>query len=165
MNVTGKAKRFQKLFKEWFFKESIFYRIYWTTAICISIWAMMWISKLTLNRYFSDSISIGFETTYLQWNNTFPSVTFCLLKNRSTTIIQEYVKGQNIPYKVSESNFVRTLQDYIFSNPNNVYFKTSSCKGLNSTCGVDILQTRKKVMFIMNFENFLSSSKQSAAVY
>uniref|UniRef100_A0A1A9ZV42 GPS domain-containing protein n=1 Tax=Glossina pallidipes TaxID=7398 RepID=A0A1A9ZV42_GLOPL len=132
----------------------LMFRIYWTTAIGISIWALMWISKLTLNRYFSDSISIGFETTYLQWNNTFPSVTFCLLKNRSTTIIQEYVKGQNIPYKVSESNFVRTLQDYIFSNPNNVYFKTSSCDGLNSTCGVDILQTRKK-LFATSCEEFM----------
>uniref|UniRef100_A0A1A9WF38 EGF-like domain-containing protein n=1 Tax=Glossina brevipalpis TaxID=37001 RepID=A0A1A9WF38_9MUSC len=111
---------------------------------------------LLTSRTYNDehSISITVETTFLRWNNTFPAVSFCLIRNRSTVPIQKYVREQNIPFTSVESAYVKTLQEYIFSNPNNMQLKTMSCEGLNSTCGVDILQARKK-LFPSSCEDFM----------
>lgn len=103
---------------------------------------------MTLTRFFSDSISIGIETTYLHWNNTFPAISFCLTKNRSSTRVTEFVKTEQIPYQVSSTNYVKNVHEYMFTNPNNIHFKEDYCAGLNSTCGVDILRVRNEVNYV-----------------
>ncbi|KNC28028.1 hypothetical protein FF38_06823 [Lucilia cuprina] len=145
MDIKGKLRSsFQKCWK-WFNKEHIYYRLFWGVVIIISAWNIIWIFLLTLTRFFSDSISIGIETTYLRWNNTFPAVSFCLTKNRSSSRVMEFVKTENITHKVSATNYVKNLHDYMFTNPNHIHFKEDYCDGLNSTCGVDILRVRKEM--------------------
>ncbi|KAI8125107.1 Pickpocket protein 19 [Lucilia cuprina] len=146
MDIKGKLRSsFQKCWK-WFNKEHIYYRLFWGVVIIISAWNIIWIFLLTLTRFFSDSISIGIETTYLRWNNTFPAVSFCLTKNRSSSRVMEFVKTENITHKVSATNYVKNLHDYMFTNPNHIHFKEDYCDGLNSTCGVDILRVRKELL-------------------
>ncbi|XP_073848123.1 pickpocket 29 isoform X2 [Musca autumnalis] len=136
---------FQKFYK-WFRQESLYYRVFWAIIISISAWNILSIFVLTIKRYFSDSISIGIETTYLQWNNTFPAVSFCLTKNRSSGRVNDFVAAENIPHKVSRAIYVKNLHDYMFTNPNNFHFKEDYCDGLNSTCGVDILRLRREIL-------------------
>lgn len=124
----------------------MFLRIFWGIIIGISSWNIISIFLLTMTRYFSDSISIGIETTYLNWNNTFPAVSICLTKNRSSSRVMEFVKAEQVEHKVSTTNYVKNIHDYMFTNPNNINFKEDYCNGLNSTCGVDILRVRKEVI-------------------
>ncbi|XP_067626875.1 pickpocket protein 11 [Eurosta solidaginis] len=91
---------------------------------------------LMLKRYFFDSISIAVETSFLHWNITFPSVTFCLSKNRSNAEVIEFTKQHNI-------NYIKNIHNYLFITPININTKDYYCKGLNSTCGVDIHIARK----------------------
>ncbi|KAM7353604.1 pickpocket 29 isoform 1-T1 [Cochliomyia hominivorax] len=146
MNIKERIVLSFKKCRIWFEQEHLYYRIFWGTIIIISAWNIISIFLLTLTRFFSDSISIGIETTYLHWNNTFPAVSFCLTKNRSSSRVMEFVKSEQIPHKVSATNYVKNIHDYMFTNPNNIHFKEDYCDGLNATCGVDILRVRKELL-------------------
>ncbi|XP_075166693.1 pickpocket 29 [Haematobia irritans] len=140
------ARRGFGKFQNWFHQESIYHRIFWGIIIAISTWNILAIFLLTINRYFSDSISIGIDTTFLRWNNTFPAVSFCLTKNRSGARVAEYIEEANLPHQVSTQLYGKTLHDYMFVTPNNFLFKEDNCVGLNSTCGVDILHLRRALL-------------------
>lgn len=130
----------RKSLQKWLLKHGLFYRIYWGIVILISIWGFLTISMLTFRQFYADSISIGVETTYLDWNNTFPAVSLCLIRSRSFTEVEKYIKSLNLPEAMLTKKFVRNLHEYIFTNPTNMFFKPNYCDGLNSTCGVNILQ-------------------------
>ncbi|XP_053965079.1 uncharacterized protein LOC128867670 isoform X3 [Anastrepha ludens] len=125
-----------------FFKKICHYftitRLFWTVVISISCWNMSSIFILMFKRYLSDSISISVETSFLRWSNTFPSVTLCLSKNRSNTEVMDYVNQHNI-------NYIKNIHNYLFVTPTNINIKENYCKGLNSTCGVNIHIARKQM--------------------
>ncbi|KAH8233501.1 hypothetical protein KR026_009088, partial [Drosophila bipectinata] len=118
--------------------------IFWMFVILISGWNMVRIFILMKHRYETDSTSIGVSTSYSRWINTFPSIGVCLSKNRITDVFTNAVKkrfpGDNPPY-----SHIRTLYDYLFINPNNLYLKADYCNKYNSTCGVNILDMRKEL--------------------
>ncbi|XP_053965077.1 pickpocket protein 19 isoform X1 [Anastrepha ludens] len=126
-----------------FFKKICHYftitRLFWTVVISISCWNMSSIFILMFKRYLSDSISISVETSFLRWSNTFPSVTLCLSKNRSNTEVMDYVNQHNI-------NYIKNIHNYLFVTPTNINIKENYCKGLNSTCGVNIHIARKQLL-------------------
>ncbi|KPU76888.1 uncharacterized protein Dana_GF13482, partial [Drosophila ananassae] len=116
----------------------------WMFVILFSGWNMIRIFILMKHRYETDSTSIGVSTSYSRWINTFPSIGVCLSKNRITEVFTNAVKrrfpGENPPY-----SHIRTLYDYLFINPNNLYLKADYCNKFNSTCGVNILDMRREL--------------------
>ncbi|XP_033233293.1 uncharacterized protein ppk29 isoform X4 [Drosophila pseudoobscura] len=120
-------------------------RFFWICVILLSAWNMTTIFLLMKNRSDTDSTSIGVTTSYLSWINTFPAVSLCLSKNRITKEFSEAVKRRAANNQSPSYTYIRTLYDYLFINPNNLYLKEEYCKDLNSTCGVDILDMRKEL--------------------
>ncbi|SPP73223.1 Hypothetical predicted protein [Drosophila guanche] len=104
---------------------------------------MATIFMLMKNRSDTDSTSIGVTTSYISWINTFPAVSICLSKNRITKEFSETVKRSSADGHSPSYTYIRTLYDYLFINPNNLYLKEEYCKDFNSTCGVDIVAMRK----------------------
>ncbi|KRF98011.1 uncharacterized protein Dwil_GK21926 [Drosophila willistoni] len=121
-------------------------RLFWLCVILLSGWNMTSIFILTINRYNTDSTSIGVTTTYIRWTNTFPAVSICLSKNRITSEFSNAVKRRVAGDAPPSYIYIRTIFDYLFVNPNNFYIKGEYCKDLNSTCGVDILDMRKELL-------------------
>ncbi|XP_017013407.1 sodium channel protein Nach isoform X1 [Drosophila takahashii] len=119
-------------------------RLFWIFVVLISGWNMITIFVLLKNRYETDSTSIGVSTAYSRWTNTFPSIGVCLSKSRITKefteAIQKRFPGEKQPY-----TYIRTLYDYLFINPNNLYIKPDYCLDLNSSCGVDIQDMRRQL--------------------
>ncbi|XP_052838177.1 uncharacterized protein LOC128253644 isoform X4 [Drosophila gunungcola] len=118
--------------------------LYWICVVLVSGWSMITIFILLKNRYETDSTSIGVSTAYIRWTNTFPSIGICLSKSRIINDFTAAVK-KRFPGEKPAYTYVRTLYDYLFINPNNLYIKPDYCKGLNSTCGVDILDMRREL--------------------
>ncbi|XP_043947552.1 uncharacterized protein LOC108026489 [Drosophila biarmipes] len=127
-------------------------RLFWIFVILVSGWNMVTIFILLKNRYETDSTSIGVSTAYSRWTNTFPSIGICLSKSRINKEFTEAVKrrfpGQKQPY-----TYIRTVYDYLFITPNNLYIKPEYCPDLNSSCGVDILDMRRE-LFPKNCSTF-----------
>lgn len=46
----------------------------------------------TLDAFATGAISISVETSYLEFNNSFPSISLCMIKGRSTSSIRSYLK-------------------------------------------------------------------------
>lgn len=142
------AKRLGLRFRKWFLKNGLYYRIFWSVILAFSLWLFIIICILTWNKFFAETISIDIDTSYLEWRNIFPSMSICLIKNRGYQSILEYLQTLDPPIatKVPINNYARNLQEYIFTNPVELNLKLRNCMGLNSTCGVDILQLRDIVI-------------------
>lgn len=67
-----------------------FAQVFWICFIAISLFLMCWILFRCFNEYSPTSINL--DTNYLDWNNTFPSVSICLTLGYSTNKIKEYLK-------------------------------------------------------------------------
>lgn len=57
----------------------------------------------TVNDYANDAMSIHFDTSYLDWNNTFPAISFCMLQSSDPnaigtvlTFVPKYYDDHNI---------------------------------------------------------------------
>ncbi|KAH8254720.1 hypothetical protein KR032_011883, partial [Drosophila birchii] len=118
--------------------------LYWLCVVLISGWSTVAILLQLRSRYLTDSISIGVSTAYIRWTNTFPSIGICLSKNRITEDFTNAVK-KRFPGEKPSYTYIRTLYDYLFINPNNLYLKGEYCRNFNSTCGVDILAMRREL--------------------
>jgi len=88
----------------------------------VSGWNMVTIFILLKNRYETDSTSIGVSTAYSRWTNTFPSIGVCLSKSRINKEFTEAVQ-RRFPGKKQPYTYTRTLYDYLFITPNNLYIK------------------------------------------
>ncbi|XP_070850904.1 sodium channel protein Nach-like isoform X2 [Drosophila suzukii] len=119
----------------------------------VSGWNMVTIFILLKNRYETDSTSIGVSTAYSRWTNTFPSIGVCLSKSRINKEFTEAVQ-RRFPGKKQPYTYTRTLYDYLFITPNNLYIKPEYCPDINSSCGVDILDMRRE-LFPTNCSSFL----------
>lgn len=56
-------------------------RLTWFIVVLISIYGMSAVFLASFGAYNSNPISFATETTYLNWNSTFPAVTLCQLVN------------------------------------------------------------------------------------
>ncbi|KAH8237117.1 hypothetical protein KR038_004617 [Drosophila bunnanda] len=120
-----------------------YFRLYWIFVLFISGWSTVTIFILINNRFVTDSTSIGVRTSYSRWTNTFPSIGICLSKNRISEVFLNAVK-KRFPGEKLSYTYIRTLYDYLFINPNNLYLKWEYC--WNSTCGVDILAMKRELL-------------------
>lgn len=130
-------------------------RLFWLIMLISSGAGMVFILQLTLKRFYTDVITIDVDTSFLHWDNTFPAVSICLTKGRSSSAkLKNYIKDAKIPYSSSEISFVRLIHFYMFMSPENMGFSLKNeCAGLNETCGVDIELIRSEVRVI--FTDFL----------
>lgn len=126
-------------------------RVFWLIMIIISGVGMVYILRLTYKKYYTDLITIDVDTLFLHWDNTFPAVSICLTKGRSSTEkLKDYVKKASIPYTVSDVSFIRLIHSYMFMSPENLRFPLKNeCAGLNETCGLDIALLRRQVGFLL----------------
>lgn len=71
--------------RDWFEIQKLelivsFCRFYWICILFASLVGMIVLFVYTMNVYENSAISINIDTSYLHWNNTFPAVSFCMLK-------------------------------------------------------------------------------------
>ncbi|KAJ8942065.1 hypothetical protein NQ314_010173 [Rhamnusium bicolor] len=52
-------------------------RIFWTLVFMINFCIMLWMFKASYTAFQENAISFVTETTYLDWNTTFPAITLC----------------------------------------------------------------------------------------
>lgn len=78
-------------------------RIYWVCVLIASFIGMVVIFVYTIDAYANDAITINMDTAYSKWNNTFPAISFCMLRpfNPSAEykikgFIQKYYAEHNI---------------------------------------------------------------------
>lgn len=78
-------------------------RIYWICILVASLTGMVLIFVYTNEAYANDAISINFDTNYLEWNNTFPAISFCMLrptnpdsKYKIEQFVRKYYEEKNI---------------------------------------------------------------------
>lgn len=125
-------------------------RAFWIIVLASTICGMLVIFKSTFDRFANDSININVDTMYLRWENTFPAVSFCLVKG-NLSIVKEFVspfmKENNItiPRKYGVVKYFKLLQDYLFLSPNNLIDEFEFCDTLNSTCGLNVELLQKLV--------------------
>lgn len=66
------------------FDETIFFsdylRIFWMCTIFTSLAGMITIFLYAINSFENNEITININTHFLHWKNTFPAVSFCMLK-------------------------------------------------------------------------------------
>lgn len=55
----------------------LFFRIFWMSIFLLSFFGMMMILKGSYESFQNNAISFVTETTYLDWNTTFPAVSIC----------------------------------------------------------------------------------------
>ncbi|KAL5273696.1 hypothetical protein ACFFRR_000445 [Megaselia abdita] len=123
-------------------------RLFWLIMLIISGSGMVFILKLTFQRYYSDMITIDVDTLFLHWDNTFPAVSICLMKGRSSPKIRDYIKAAKVPYTGPEISYVRLIHSYMFMTTVNTEFSMKNeCAGLNETCGVNI-DVLRNVLFV-----------------
>lgn len=114
---------------------------------------------LTYENISEDAISIQVDTSYLHWNNTFPAISLCLSKGRSTVAIKAFVKeyfdANNLTYPKRDMNFLKLIQTYLFQSPNvQIDELDQFCDTLNTTCGSH-LETLQNLFFVYSCKAFM----------
>lgn len=140
--------------------KRVFARVFWTSCIGISITLMCSILSTTINEFGSKSTSINLDTNYRDWNNTFPAVSVCLTKGRSTDKIKEYMEAYwaaNNMTKIDRAiRYYRGIQSLMFLNHHQPLdgVKLDLCLQFNETCGVD-LKLLKEILLPRNCSDFM----------
>ncbi|XP_053674065.1 sodium channel protein Nach [Anopheles nili] len=126
---------------------------------------MVCILLFTIDTY-EDTISVNPDTSYLEWNSTFPAISLCYAKGRTNQIsnfLKEYWQATNFtPTKRwATMNAFAMAQTYLFVSPNSNLDEdiTGICEGLNSTCNLNlqVMKTKflpsdcKEVLFDVKF--------------
>lgn len=66
---------------------------------------MILIFVCTIDAYANDAISINFDTAYLNWNNIFPAISFCMLRSgnpQSEWRIKNFIRGYYAEHNIKE---------------------------------------------------------------
>lgn len=147
------------------FWKRIFAKIFWSFFMTLSMFFLFYLLKEKFLSSESSSTSINFDTSYHDWNNTFPAISICFDKGRTFKPIQDSVENyftqNNIKQPSRPSRYFRTVRDLFFLNPQNPINKMSGlddCREINETCGVDIEVLRNVFLpqdchdFIKDFE-------------
>ncbi|CAG9798443.1 unnamed protein product [Chironomus riparius] len=123
--------------------KKIFAKIFWSFFIGLSFVIMVIILRRSFEKGF-QSTSLSLDTNYLDWNNSFPAVSICLGKGRSTSPFKQFfgdsfVRLDGSKSKLSIRHF-RVLQSILFLNYDHPMDSISldRCFDMNDTCGVDM---------------------------
>lgn len=106
----------------------------------------------TMTDFSGKTTSINVDTAYLDWNNTFPAISVCMTKGRSTNHIKDYLlnywKTSSDPGPSRPIRFYRAIQSLLFINFHQPLDGVSvdTCLELNNTCGIDIEITKKALL-------------------
>lgn len=144
--------------------RKLFRRIFWSGFILLSITLMCTELSSSLSQFNSKATSINLDVNYRDWNNTFPAVSVCLMKGRSTEGIRDYMLNYWNATNIATPN--RPIRHY--RNIQNLLFMTSHqpldgidvdrCLELNTTCGVDV-EIVKRELFPKTCKVFMSLVK------
>jgi hypothetical protein len=128
---------------------------------------MYTILKEILDDYGSNTVNINIDTLYLKWNFTFPAVSLCFHKGRSTTqiknVLEKYWTDNNITlpqtfelekkepflnstnfnlfpsFRFRKINIFKMAQSYLFVHPNQFIEPNDEyCDTQNLTCGLNV---------------------------
>ena len=124
--------------------KRVFARVFWTSCLAFSITLMCSTLSTTINDFGSKSTSINLDTNYRDWNNTFPAISICMMKGRSTTKLKEYMENywssNNIPIPPRAIRYYRAIQSLMFINYHQPLdgVNVADCMKFNNTCGIDL---------------------------
>lgn len=141
--------------------KKFFSRLFWTCFIVISIFLMVKILSSTLNKLSTETTSINLDTNYRDWNNTFPAVSICMTKGRSTEKIKrhmtEYWEVTNQPIIPRAIQYYRAIQNLMFINYHQPLdgVNVETCLKFNETCGFD-MEIMRKVLFPQSCSEFMT---------
>lgn len=123
---------------------------------------MIMILFTNLNNFRSTSINL--DTNYLDWNNTFPAVSICMAKGRSTKKIenymQEYWTANKQPVPPRAIRHYRAIQSLMFINIQQPLdgVNVDNCLEFNETCGFD-MDILKRALFPQTCSDFITHVK------
>jgi hypothetical protein len=104
-----------------------FTRIFWTAAFGLSFYFMTGMLKNMIKKA-SESTTIIPDTSYLQWENTFPAVSFCLAKGRSTEPMKMFIK-ENVPVEIFGKLNIDASSSFFESSQSPRWLKFESLSG------------------------------------
>lgn len=141
--------------------KKFFAKVYWAFFIGISI-SLMYISlSSSINEFSERATSINLDTNYLDWNNTFPSVSICMTKGRSTDKIKNYMtdywEATNHPIPPRAIRYYRAIQSLMFINNQQPLdgVNVDNCLEFNDTCGID-MEIIRRSLFPQTCNDFMS---------
>lgn len=144
--------------------KKFFRRIFWCGFICLSITLMCMVLSSSLNEFGSKATSINLDVNYRDWNNTFPAVSICLMKGRSTDGIREYMlnywNATNFPTPNRPIRHFRNIQNLLFLTFHQPLdgIDFTRCLELNASCGVDV-EIVKGELFPKSCKEFMTHVK------
>lgn len=124
--------------------KKIFARFIWSSVLAVSMYFMFLILSSSSVDFNTKTASINVDVNYRDWINTFPAVSVCMMKGRSTDKIKEhmieYWKTINVTEPKRAIRFYRSIQALMFINYHQPLdgITLDSCLPFNETCGVDI---------------------------
>lgn len=118
-------------------------KIFWVIFIGISMYSMYFILVENANDYNAQAATINLNTNYKDWNNTFPAISVCATKGRSTNKIRDFLldfwktTNQSAPHGI---RYYKIIASYMFLNPYKPVdgINMITCSEYNETCGVDL---------------------------
>jgi acid-sensing ion channel, other len=148
-NLHGfKYLYFNREYQHAFWKRA-FTIVFWSIVISISVVFLGEFLHLKLFSSNMRSTSINFDTSYRDWNNTFPAISLCLTKGRSLDSVKVYVtnyfKENNLKAPKRSFRFFRAVQNLMFLNPQQPLdgVDLNDCREYNETCGVNFTAIRE----------------------
>lgn len=141
--------------------KNVFARLFWTCFIAISICLMCMILSTDLNEFNTKATSINLDTNYLDWNNTFPAISICMTKGRSTekikTYMTDYWNETDQPIPTRAIRYYRAIQSLMFINYHQPLdgVNVENCLEFNETCGID-MDILHKDLFPQTCEDFMT---------
>lgn len=115
----------------------------------LGVFAMTGILISTYATFTTDITSISLDKNYLDWNNSFPAISFCLIRGKNTSTLREffnkYWSENNMRKPDKYMSYVKMVLSYIYHSPNHFIEPCDpECATLNETCGVNITYLRDK---------------------
>lgn len=80
-------------------------RIYWICVFVISFIGMVVVFQYAFGSYARGTIAISLDRSFLHWKNTFPAISFCMLKGNHPNAAQEienFVKPYYEEHNIAE---------------------------------------------------------------
>lgn len=131
--------------------KKILKRIFWATFIAISFCLMTNILSATLNDFATKLTTINVDTSYRDWNNTFPAVSICMTKGSTKELesfMMNFWKTTNHTIPSRLPRHFRAVQSFMFANYERPLdgINLDNCLSYNQTCGVNITVLRDSLL-------------------
>lgn len=105
----------------------------------------------TYKTFTNEVIAINLDPNYMQFNNTFPAVSLCLVKGKLTTPLQALL---NEMFTADNNNQIKSLMKHvkiadilIYHNPlQKSFVDFNHCLTQNKTCGMNLEMIKEKLL-------------------